>query len=247
MAKILRSLEDTDFDRIATGWVLPQVDAIIVSQSEGSMVRASMLSLARPEVEVIRYYNVLTKPVDLWHAPFAEFVRRYVPAVPNVRFPWFGNPEVWDWSRIGEDLQLQILEWMVGSGFPASRFFLDQHWKRPADWMFDAPVQIDGDAWERNITDCFEPLISPIANGDQTHNSTRYLENSQAVPEPGRSELWRLNPQNVLSFNVDRCAFETYEPYFAQPGWMAFTCDYPQNDDNVYAIVGQRRTKELAS
>lgn len=247
MAKILRSLESTHFDRMKGYWVLPHTDAVIIHQSEGSMVRAQVLAIERPEVELIRYYNVLTKPLDTWHAPFAEFVRRYVPAVPNVRFPWFGNPEIWDWPNITPALQDEIIEWMVGCGFPARRFFLDQHWKRPADWMFDAPVEIDGDAWEENITRCFSGLISPLVNGDQTSNSVRYIENAQAIPEPNRLRLWRENPLNVLSFNVDRCDFESFEPYIAQPGWMAWTCDYPHNDDGTYEIVGRRREQEIAT
>lgn len=247
MAKILRTLESTDFDRMGFDWTLPQVDAVIVSQSEGTMVRAAALVIERPEIEPIRYYNVLTKPLDTWHAPWAEFVRRYVPAIPNVRFPWFGNPEIWDWPKITPALQDDILEWMNGCAFPARRFFLDQHWKRPADWMFDAPVEVDGDAWEENITRCFSGLISPLVNGDQTSNSARYLENSQAIPEPMRTNLWRENPQNVLSFNVDRCQPDTYGEYVAQPGWMAWTCDLPRNDDGAYEIAGRRREKEIAT
>lgn len=245
MAKILRTLEHSHFNQMDGGWLLPYVDAAIISQSEPNMVRATRLVIARPEIELIRYYNVLTKPLDGWNSAWFDFVHRYIPAIPNVRFPWFGNPEIWDWPKIGPELQAEIRRWMDGLAFPARRFFLDHHWRRPADWMFDAPVEIDADAWERNITDCFDSLISPIVNGDQTSNSVRYIENAQAIPEPKRTELWRANPLNILSFNVDRCLPETYAEYVAQAGWTAFTCDLAGNDSVPYANRGAQRLKEI--
>ena len=245
MAKILRTLEAQHFTLMENGWELPYLDAAIISQSEPNMLRAQALKIQRPEVELYRYVNVLTKPLDKWHSPWFDFVHRYIPSVPNVRFPWFGNPEVWDWSNIGRDLQQELTEWMLGLSFPATRFFRDHCWEYPDAWMFDAPVEIDREAWRENITNCFAGTTGDLVNGSLIGENSRYLENAQAMPEPKRTELWQERPGNILSFNVDRCQPPLYAPYFGQEGWMAFTCDYPGHDEAIYTTAGEKRAAEV--
>lgn len=129
----------------------------------------------------------------------------------------------------------------------APKNFLDLAFKRPRDWMMVAPGPAFRDFpadwwvhWERRFMRSLKNQYKPILNGDWSiEGFPLYLEHSQNDFDRA-FDLWRANPQSILSCLADDRDAVSYMIKRAASAdsnverWIAFTSYTETAEDEAY-------------
>jgi len=219
-----------------------------------------------------RYYQVLTMPLTSWVGGDNVWFNWLDPTIrgwdavltdtlgTEVVFGAFGFPAIIDWSEIGPERYLQIVEQQMEAKGACKNLHLDQFWFEPDEWMIDKTLGPDFSAldetkfaaWRQNITGYLLAIRKAAAaqdgivltNGDRSAPMPIFIENAHWVhmwPWQSSVDLWRKHRQNVLSVDPGQYEDSLIVVWLKHGGTISVTGEGFSDDQRFYERAAKSR------